>query len=349
MPKMRAALLYGIKDLRLEEIEIPKLKRGEILVRVRAATTCGTDLKIYTRGYVSDIIKYPQPFGHEWAGDVVEVGEGVQGIEEGMRIRAGNSTPCYKCPMCQVRCHRSITHKHRFEPINPIYENFERMLEICNTLRAEFLHVQTPPSFAPTKQNVERIREFLSSVHLRGVKLALEVRWTGSKSLLRNLEGLMEDYGITHCVDISREDPLLKSDVLYTRLFGKGPHNVYQFTDEELDEIHRKVRSGDYKKAYLTFHGVKMYKDAARFKIYTETGKFPKVTGATGLLSLKEVLSEDARFPCTKRELIQHQGWKLIDITSEKRIRAAELLKKLPDKVCHNIDQVIHELSVLGS
>ncbi|HIE22646.1 MAG TPA: dehydrogenase [Candidatus Korarchaeota archaeon] len=101
MPKMRAALLYGIKDLRLEDIEIPKLKRGEILVRVRAATTCGTDFKIYTRGYVSDIIKYPQPFGHEWAGDVVEVGEGVQGIEEGFRIRAGNSTPCYKCPMCQ--------------------------------------------------------------------------------------------------------------------------------------------------------------------------------------------------------------------------------------------------------
>ena len=101
MSKMRAALLYGIKDLRLEEIEIPKLNRGEILVRVRAATTCGTDLKIYNRGYISDIIKYPQPFGHEWAGDVVEVGEGVQGIQEGMRIRAGNSTPCYRCPMCR--------------------------------------------------------------------------------------------------------------------------------------------------------------------------------------------------------------------------------------------------------
>ncbi|RLG46956.1 MAG: dehydrogenase, partial [Thermoproteota archaeon] len=101
MGKMKAALLYGVKDLRLEDVDIPEVGPGEILVRVRAATTCGTDLKIYKRGYVGGIIKYPQPFGHEWAGDVVKVGEGVQGIEEGMRIRAGNSTPCYKCPMCQ--------------------------------------------------------------------------------------------------------------------------------------------------------------------------------------------------------------------------------------------------------
>ncbi|RLG46592.1 MAG: alcohol dehydrogenase [Thermoproteota archaeon] len=98
---MKAALLYGVKDLRLEDVDIPEVGPGEILARVRAATTCGTDLKIYKRGYVGGIIKYPQPFGHEWAGDVVKVGEGVQGIEEGMRIRAGNSTPCYKCPMCQ--------------------------------------------------------------------------------------------------------------------------------------------------------------------------------------------------------------------------------------------------------
>ncbi len=99
--KMKAALLYGIRDLRLEEVDVPRVSRGEILVRVRAATTCGTDLKIYKRGYVGGIIRYPQPFGHEWAGDVVEIGEGVEGIEEGMRVRAGNSAPCYRCPMCQ--------------------------------------------------------------------------------------------------------------------------------------------------------------------------------------------------------------------------------------------------------
>lgn len=101
MAKMKAALIYGVKDLRVEEIEIPKAGPGELLARVRAATTCGTDLKIYNRGYVNGVIKLPTVFGHEWAGDVVEVGEGVVDFEIGSRIRAGNSAPCYLCPPCR--------------------------------------------------------------------------------------------------------------------------------------------------------------------------------------------------------------------------------------------------------
>jgi len=97
---MKAALIYGIQDLRIEEVPIPQVGPGEVLVRVRAATTCGTDVKIFKRGYVGKIIRYPQPFGHEWAGDVVEVGEGVDWLKPGTRVRGGNSTPCYRCPMC---------------------------------------------------------------------------------------------------------------------------------------------------------------------------------------------------------------------------------------------------------
>ena len=98
---MKAGLLYGIKDLRVEEIDIPDIGRGEVLARVKAATTCGTDIKIYLRGYVGKIIEYPMVFGHEWAGEIVEVGEGVEGLEKGMRIRAGNTSPCYRCEMCK--------------------------------------------------------------------------------------------------------------------------------------------------------------------------------------------------------------------------------------------------------
>jgi L-iditol 2-dehydrogenase len=71
------------------------------LVRIKAATTCGTDVKIFQRGYVSGIIEYPTVFGHEWAGDIVKVGEGVSWLKEGMRVRAGNSSPCLRCKMCQ--------------------------------------------------------------------------------------------------------------------------------------------------------------------------------------------------------------------------------------------------------
>jgi L-iditol 2-dehydrogenase len=98
--KMRAAMLYGIKDLRVEDVEKPQATSGEALVRVKAATTCGTDLKIFHRGYLGNVIEMPTIFGHEWAGDVVEVGEGVNWPAPGMRIRAGNSAPCLKCHMC---------------------------------------------------------------------------------------------------------------------------------------------------------------------------------------------------------------------------------------------------------
>lgn len=101
MVKSRVAMLYGVNDIRVEEIDIPEISRGEVLVRVRAATTCGTDVKIYQRGYVSGVISLPSPFGHEWAGDIVEVGVGVKGFSVGMRVRGGNSAPCLQCGMCR--------------------------------------------------------------------------------------------------------------------------------------------------------------------------------------------------------------------------------------------------------
>jgi len=74
---MKAAMLHGVKDLRIQEVDVPKADDGEILVKVKAATTCGTDLKIYQRGYVEGVIKLPTVFGHEWSGDIAEVGKGV--------------------------------------------------------------------------------------------------------------------------------------------------------------------------------------------------------------------------------------------------------------------------------
>jgi L-iditol 2-dehydrogenase len=98
---MKAAMLHGIKDLRVENIETPKIKQGEVLVKVKAATTCGTDLKIYQRGYTEKIIQLPTVFGHEWAGTVEQTSPELDWPAKGMRVRAGNSAPCMHCSMCQ--------------------------------------------------------------------------------------------------------------------------------------------------------------------------------------------------------------------------------------------------------
>ena len=243
-----------------------------------------------------------------------------------------------------VRCNKALTHKHKFQQIPEAFEVLEKMTTICSTLKAEVLHLQTPPTFQPTKSNVDLIRHFFSTTDLKGIRIALEIR--GAKRPLNpNLIKVMQDYNMIHCVDLSKDEgPAYKSDILYSRLFGKGAHNIYQPTDEELRKIDKKTSKGDHKTVAVSFHYVRMYKDAARFKLYKQAGKFPKVTKSTGLGSLMEILGEDAKFPSSKGELISHQGWKLIDLTKDKRVHASHILQKLPEKTYNSVKDVVQTL-----
>jgi len=94
----------------------------------------------------------------------------------------------------------------------------------------------------------------------------------------------------------------------------------------------------------MSFHFVRMYKDAARLKTYRQTGKFPMVTKSTGITSLEQVLSEDAAFPTTKRNLVSRQGWKLFDLTETERPRVGEYLERLPDGVYNCLADVTNKL-----
>jgi L-iditol 2-dehydrogenase len=98
---MTAAVLYGKEDLRIERLPVPAAGPGEIVVRVAAALTCGTDLKVYRRGYHAKMLKPPIPFGHELAGTLEEVGEGVTRFRVGDRVVALNSAPCDQCYYCK--------------------------------------------------------------------------------------------------------------------------------------------------------------------------------------------------------------------------------------------------------
>jgi len=244
-----------------------------------------------------------------------------------------------------VRAHQSITHKYKLQPVEEVLEAFERMKQICSKLSAEVMHLQVPSSFELTRTSIINLRNVLSSVSLQKLRLALEIRGVRSSQLPPELLKTMQEYNIVHCTDLSSgEMPAYESDILYTRLFGKGKHNVYQPTDEELSEIDNKASSGKSEKIVMSFHFVRMYKDAARLETYKQSGKFPMVTRSTGLASLGEVLSEDARFPSTKQELIRSQGWKIFDLTETERIHVSDLLEKLPEAIYDNLDEVADRL-----
>lgn len=99
--EMTAAVLYGKEDLRLDRVAVPRPAAGEIVVQVGAALTCGTDLKVYRRGYHAMMLKPPIPFGHELAGVVAEVGDGVTAFRVGDRVVPLNSAPCDVCFFCR--------------------------------------------------------------------------------------------------------------------------------------------------------------------------------------------------------------------------------------------------------
>src|SRR5271155_4194693 len=94
---MRAAVYHGVNDVRLEEVPVPEIGRGEILVRVHTCGICGTDLKKIATGSHSA----PRIFGHETSGVVGAVGEGVRKFAPGDRVVVFHHIPCGECYYCR--------------------------------------------------------------------------------------------------------------------------------------------------------------------------------------------------------------------------------------------------------
>ena len=101
---MKAAVLYGKEDVRVEEVTPAVLKPGEVRINIGAALTCGTDLKVFRRGYHAKMIVPPSVFGHELAGQISEVTPKARalGWRTGDRVVAANSAPCGECFHCRA-------------------------------------------------------------------------------------------------------------------------------------------------------------------------------------------------------------------------------------------------------
>jgi L-iditol 2-dehydrogenase len=95
---MRVARFYEPGDVRLEDAPEPTVGAGEVKIRVRACSTCGTDVKILNHGHQH--IDPPRIMGHEIAGEIVDVGDGVDGWAAGDRVQVIAAVPCGRCPDC---------------------------------------------------------------------------------------------------------------------------------------------------------------------------------------------------------------------------------------------------------
>jgi uncharacterized protein YecE (DUF72 family) len=242
-----------------------------------------------------------------------------------------------------VRCHQDLTHKICLKPIGEAYCVLGKMVDYCEVLDAPFLVLETPTRYTMNQEAVDEARDFLSSASLRDVRLVWEVR----APVTPEVANLMRDFNAIQCVDLSIETPSVESDIVYSRLFGKGKHNIWQFTDDELLAVDQEIESISPRIAALSYHGARMSTDAARFMQYKKNRLFMPVTAFTGVDSARAVLSEDASFPMSKAKLVRNQGWKVIDLAVEKRIHLSELLFKIPEKSYGSVDEVVEALEAV--
>jgi L-iditol 2-dehydrogenase len=105
---MISSYLVRPGHIELREIPTPVPSRGEVLVRVRAALTCGTDLKAFLRGH--PLIPMPGPFGHEYAGIVAAAGKGVRRFREGDEVMGVHTAPCRACMYCRKGLYNLCEH-----------------------------------------------------------------------------------------------------------------------------------------------------------------------------------------------------------------------------------------------
>ncbi|MFB0523646.1 MAG: DUF72 domain-containing protein, partial [Candidatus Bathyarchaeia archaeon] len=91
-----------------------------------------------------------------------------------------------------VRCNKALTHQCKFQPTPQAYEILKTMTNICRILKADILHLQTPPTFHTTKDSVEHMRNFFSSADPENIRLALEIRGA-TRPLNPDLVKIMQD------------------------------------------------------------------------------------------------------------------------------------------------------------
>ena len=128
---MRAAVYRGVNDVRVETVPVPEIGPGEMLVRIHTCGICGTDLKkIHTGSHSA-----PRVFGHEMAGTIAAVGQGVENFAPGDRVMAYHHIPCGQCYYCrkktfaQCEVYKKVGCTAGFEPSGGGFAEYIRVMD----------------------------------------------------------------------------------------------------------------------------------------------------------------------------------------------------------------------------
>ena len=164
-----------------------------------------------------------------------------------------------------VKCHQAVTHQEGLAATRPALGAFARSLAVAHRLRAPVLVLETPVTLKFTANRVRDLIAILASADRRGFTFGLEARTHATGTVPPPLARAMQDLAIVDITDLSRQPPRIAADIAYTRLFGNGEHNRWVLSDKQLGDIAAAGKATGADRAFYTFHGVRMYSDAARF------------------------------------------------------------------------------------
>ena len=222
---MKAQVYYGPGDLRFEDAPVPEPGPGEVVLRIEAALTCGTDVKTLRRGHPVMIPRVPTVFGHEFAGTVAAVGSGVGSVRPGDRAVAANSAPCGVCAAC-LRGRANLCDDLLF--VNGAYAEYialpprlvtENLVTVSPTADAARVAFAEPVACCLRAMDAAEVRAGETVVVLGhgplGLLLGLLARSGGARVVLAGKTGPRLDrarrLGFAACVDVARETDAVRA------------------------------------------------------------------------------------------------------------------------------------------
>jgi L-iditol 2-dehydrogenase len=226
---MQAVVYHGKQDLRLESVPVPRIDRGEVLLRVHTCGICGTDLKKIATGSHSA----PRIFGHETAGEIVAVGEDVEGFKPGDRAMVFHHIPCGQCYYCrhkvfaQCPVYKKVGVTAGFEPSGGGFAEYVRVMDWI--VRKGLVKLPESVSFEQASF-IEPVNTCMKAIEILnllpdetvlvigqgpiGIILARLAKRTGASVVTSDLYPqrltIAKDYGLACTVEASSEDPAQK-------------------------------------------------------------------------------------------------------------------------------------------
>jgi L-iditol 2-dehydrogenase len=227
---MRAAVYRGINDVRVEEVPVPAIGPGEVLLRVEACGVCGTDLKKIHSGSHSA----PRVFGHETAGTIVAIGEGVKNFAVGDRAMVFHHSPCGDCYYCrkktfaQCEAYKRVGVTAAFEPSGGGFAEYVRVMDWIVQRGLIRIPDNIPFEQAAFIEPVNTCLKAIKNLRLQpdetvlvigqgpiGIILAALAARTGAKVLTSDLyperHAIAAEYGLKHPIDAGKEDVVARS------------------------------------------------------------------------------------------------------------------------------------------